>query len=546
MRPYQLSVLIVAFVTLLLLSWTALAQDDSVDSACPALVSRALVEVGTNCDSLGRNSACYGFDQVDTAFAEAVTEEHFTVPADVTELATIQSIQTAPLNLENETWGVAVMNVQANVPNILPGQAVTFILLGDAQVENAVAPENIIEYEAFTVVPISRANVRSGAGTNNNVLGVVDAGISLTADALNPERTWARIVYGGRLAWVSLEVLEPITDIDTLPTTESDLQSPMQAFYFSTGIGQPVCNEAPNIIGVRSPDNLVVDLSVNGANISVGSFITFQSTALDEFLMTVIEGHVEGEDGQEVNEGETIPGRMDENGNITEWGQARPATEEELYLGELFEEEEVFVELGVEEDTPEVNTSVGCAGFQPTSPLLGLGYGFNTFFWDGAGGNISNYRVVVVNQETGGSVSGQTANGVQTSLGVNLTQETIGGGFSFAWYVEALQNGRVVCTSQTVALARGAEVVAPPATGGATPFNAWIDCQAYDMTFFWDSLPAGETVTWTLNDYAVPYNSGAQAGPDGNYYYYTGSAIDATNITATSSGGYVVSVGNCP
>ena len=176
MKPYQLSVLIVAFVALLLLSWTTLAQDDSVDSACPALVSRALAEVGTNCDSLDRNSACYGFDQVDTAFAEAVAEDYFTVPADVSELATIQSIQTAPLNLENETWGVAVMNVQANVPNTLPGQAVTFILLGDAQVENAVAPEDIVEYEAFTVVPNSRANVRSGAGTNNNVLGVVDAG----------------------------------------------------------------------------------------------------------------------------------------------------------------------------------------------------------------------------------------------------------------------------------------------------------------------------------------------------------------------------------
>ena len=370
-------------------------------------------------------------------------------------------------------------------------------------------------------------------------------GISLTADALNPERTWARVVYGGRLAWVSLEVLEPIADLDTLPTTETDLQSPMQSFYFSTGIGQPVCNEAPNIIGVRSPDNLVVDLSVNGANISVGSFITFQNTAPDAFLMTVIEGHVEGEDGQEVNEGETIPGRMDDEGNITEWGQTRPATEQELYLGELFEEEDVFVELGVEEEQPEVNTSVGCAGFQPTSPLLGLGYGFNTFFWDGASGNISNYRVVVVNQETGGSISADTANANQTSLGINLTQDTIGGGFSFAWYVQALRNGSVVCTSQTVALARGAEIAAPP-TGGGLPFNARLGCASYDMTLYWDSLPAGETVTFTFDDYGIPQNSGPQSGTSGSYTYYSGSAMDVTNLSATSSGGYVVNLANCP
>jgi hypothetical protein len=61
--------------------------------------------------------------------------------ADRTALIDLETIRTTPLNLALDRWGIAVMNVQANVPNTLPGQAVTFLLLGDAQVENRVVPE---------------------------------------------------------------------------------------------------------------------------------------------------------------------------------------------------------------------------------------------------------------------------------------------------------------------------------------------------------------------------------------------------------------------
>lgn len=543
MTSYKTLILGLTLLLLGLFSWATTAQEST--DACPALVQRALVEMEGNCDNLDRNSACYGFNQVDSSFTEPVAEDFFTAPADTTSLNTLQSIQTSPLDIDAERWGVAVMNAQANVPNILPGQAVTFILMGDAQVTNAVAPEEIVEFESFSVRTAVRANVRSGAGTNNNVLGVVDAGTELTADALNPDRTWIRVVYGGRLAWTSVDVIDPLANINDLPTTESNTLSPMQAFYFQTGLGNATCAEAPDVVGIHSPEGLTVDLSVNGAEISVGSFITLRNTAPDAFALTVIEGHVENTDGDIIETGESIDGTMDDDGNITDWGDKRPATDEELYLGDLFDEEEVLVDLGVEEEATNVGT-FSCGGFASTSPTLGLGYGFNQFYWNPASGNITNYRVVVINQEAGGSVSA-TTQGTETSLGINLTQDTIGGGFSFAWYVEALRNGNVVCTSATIALQRGAEVVAPPAGAGATPFNAYIiACNSYDMTIGWDSVAGGESVTISLQDYAVPYSYGPFPGPTGAYPYSTGSALNVTNLVVTSSGGYTVNLPNCP
>lgn len=108
--------------------------------SCPALVRQALQSLGTNCAQLGRNVVCYGNDQVRAKFTEDVTEDFFTKPADVASLNTVASVSAASLSLDESRWGVAVMNVQANVPETLPGQAVTFILLGDVEVENAVDP----------------------------------------------------------------------------------------------------------------------------------------------------------------------------------------------------------------------------------------------------------------------------------------------------------------------------------------------------------------------------------------------------------------------
>ena len=41
------------------------------------------------------------------------------------------------MNASTGAWGVALMRIQANLPDTLPGQNVTMLIFGDVQIQNA-------------------------------------------------------------------------------------------------------------------------------------------------------------------------------------------------------------------------------------------------------------------------------------------------------------------------------------------------------------------------------------------------------------------------
>ncbi len=128
------------FVAMLAATLPAAAQGGA--EACPALVELALQSVREVCDRLGRDEACYGHTLVEATFWDEAADLTFSAPADRVPLLDLRTLATAPLDLASETWGVALLNLQTPVEGALPGQAVTFLLMGDAQLENAVAPED--------------------------------------------------------------------------------------------------------------------------------------------------------------------------------------------------------------------------------------------------------------------------------------------------------------------------------------------------------------------------------------------------------------------
>ncbi len=194
------------FVLFLCLSliWIAPRFGTAQDSdACPAIVEKAFTTLGQSCDTLDRNSACYGYNRVDATFHEAVADDFFTQSGDTTELTPLETIHTYGLDEALERWGIALMRVQANVPNTLPGQAVVFMLLGEAAAQNAVTPEDAFTPSDLTVdVTASvNANLRSGPGLNANVINVSEVGSVLQADALSEGLNWLRVLYDDAPAW---------------------------------------------------------------------------------------------------------------------------------------------------------------------------------------------------------------------------------------------------------------------------------------------------------------------------------------------------------
>jgi|GEM_PF-6633685 len=120
------------FFGLIFLSVAVAAQTDD----CPSFVYESILQTNDVCQITGRNELCFGSTAIAVEARDGV-ELVFAQPGDLTAVGDIQSIQTSPLNESTQEFGIAVMQVQANVPDALPGQMVTFMLMGDVAVNDS-------------------------------------------------------------------------------------------------------------------------------------------------------------------------------------------------------------------------------------------------------------------------------------------------------------------------------------------------------------------------------------------------------------------------
>jgi hypothetical protein len=84
-------------------------------------------------------------------------------------------------------------------------------------------------------------------------------------------------------------------------------ENPMGAFYFTTGIGNPTCNESPDTLIIQSPGDTPVELTINDARIRLASTAFLSLVEDDEgetaFELTMAEGEAVINDELVVPEG---------------------------------------------------------------------------------------------------------------------------------------------------------------------------------------------------------------------------------------------------
>lgn len=269
-----------------------LAQRDT----CPALVEQAMATANTACGVPGRNTACYGNTLVNaTGWNE--TELAFTQPGDKVNLADIATLSTAPLDTESATWGVALLSLQANLPDTVPGQNVYFVIFGGVEIESAAAPpsgENI----ALPAQVLSATEARRGPSASQESLGTLAAGTTITVNGRNADGDWLQFVQGDITAWIYAPLVQISGDgrtLTALPTVQGvALTAPMQAFRISTGIGTPVCQEAPRDgVLIQAPQDTTVYFNVNGVDVSIGSTAYLHNVTEDILRITNLEGDVD-------------------------------------------------------------------------------------------------------------------------------------------------------------------------------------------------------------------------------------------------------------
>jgi hypothetical protein len=140
------------------------------DITCDQLVMLAETSVGLICNGLERNKACYGNHLVSVEF-QPNSSLTFQKSGDTVDLLQVRKLSTSPLNMQTRDWGIAVIKAQANLPDALPGQNVTFLLYGDTTVDNpspemhAVTVSTRIGNASCTQVPDSALLIQSPTGS---------------------------------------------------------------------------------------------------------------------------------------------------------------------------------------------------------------------------------------------------------------------------------------------------------------------------------------------------------------------------------------------
>jgi len=238
---------------------------------CPPLIQTALEQVGDSCGSLARNTACYGNISLQAEALPDVSDFTFVDVGDTVNVSDLNMLKTSPLNEEENTWGVAVLSVQANLPDTLPGQNVTMMVYGDSTLETQISIR-------LNVGSNQAVNIRKAPSTAGEVIGQLTSGELIQADGRLEDNSWVRVVLvDGLLGWVNTSVATVEGDIASLPAVTADEQefaSSQSAFYFTSGIGKSACAELPSGgLMLQSPEGTEVELLINDVNIQIGSTI---------------------------------------------------------------------------------------------------------------------------------------------------------------------------------------------------------------------------------------------------------------------------------
>ncbi len=291
-----------AYLLVILCFTRVLAQADT----CVSYVQQALAAVDEACAAIGRNQACYGNVALSATPREGVGDFTFEQAGDLANIADLQTLRLRQLDLEANVWGVALMKLQANLPDTLPGQNVTFVLFGDVEIENAVEPGETLP--TTEVTSNGGINIRKGPSTSFAVIGSLANGETATANGRSSDGSWLRIQVpdADALGWVSADLVtaDDSSGLSVVEAGDAEVPfTPMQAFYFNTGSSETGCTEAPaSGILIQTPAGAgEITLRANDVDIKLGSTAYLQAQPSDVMTISVVEGR-----GQITAEGETV------------------------------------------------------------------------------------------------------------------------------------------------------------------------------------------------------------------------------------------------
>jgi hypothetical protein len=283
------------FLILCLAPTIALAQED-----CPTIIKSALDATQQFCATIGRNQACYGNVNLNAVPQAGIDDDEliFEKPGDLVSVADVSSLTLSPRDADENTWGISLMKLQANLPATLPGQNVTFLLFGNVAIDNAVVSNT--EGTSLVVTAQRDIGIYGAASADKAPVLMLAEGDTATAIGRTTDAAWlqVRLVDGG--GWLLADSVTAEGSFAALDVVDPDNSltpalTPMQAFYFQTGIADAPCAEAPDSgILVQTPGgSQKISFTADEVDITLGSTAYLQAQPSGDMTVSVVEGQAE-------------------------------------------------------------------------------------------------------------------------------------------------------------------------------------------------------------------------------------------------------------
>lgn len=267
-----------------------LAQTD-VRAACDALIVSAIQHIGSSCRELGRNEVCYGNTQVSATLNDP--QLVFDAAGDIVSIMTLQAIITRPANPETNEWGIAVMDLQADLPES-ETDSLHMVMFGGVDVEptNAEPRSTALPTCNFVNNADELTNVRSGPGTRYHIVDILDRGVSIPVYGISPNDEWLRSQHGWVYARAGNLACDDSAELAVMDDMAQVYSAPMQSFTLQvTDAGE--CQAAPSGLLVQAPRGETANIMINNVEIRIGSTaLVTMSEANDIMTVANLEGNV--------------------------------------------------------------------------------------------------------------------------------------------------------------------------------------------------------------------------------------------------------------
>lgn len=288
-------------------------------SDCTTFVKQALEATDKVCTDTGRNEACYGHISLDAQPQAQDPTFKFDAVGDKVDVARVSRLRLSPMDVKTDVWGVALLKVQADIPNNMPNTNVSVLVFGDVELENAIPDPVILDVE---VAGPSNANIRRQPSNRAFVISSLEPTTKVQAKGRSKDGAWLYIGLpeGQGSGWVRRSLMKSTEDLTKLKELDPSLTSygPMQAFYLQNGKQQTSCEKVPNDgILIQTPEGVAqVQLWINEVKIKLGSTAFIQASPDKTMSITTLEGaaHVEALGVEQVAvAGTTVTVKVDEN-----------------------------------------------------------------------------------------------------------------------------------------------------------------------------------------------------------------------------------------